>query len=272
MGKLNGRVALVTGAGRGIGQAVALKLASEGARLVVNDLDPVPTQDTVEKITAMGGKAYACPGSVTTPGFAQRFVEMALDAFGDIHVIVNNAGYTWDATIQKMSEEQFDAMIDVHLKAPWQIIQAAGEHIRAKAKDEAANGEEVIRKIVNVSSISGTRGNAGQSNYAAAKMGLVGLTKTMAKEWGRYKVACNAVAFGFIATRLTEATDEKKQVDIEGRKIGIGIPKANVEAISATIPMGRPGTPDEAAGSIAMMCYPESDYVSGQVIEVTGGN
>ncbi|MFT5574522.1 MAG: 3-oxoacyl-[acyl-carrier protein] reductase [Bermanella sp.] len=271
MGKLNGKVALVTGSGRGIGQQVALQLAAEGAKVVVNDLDETPAIETVDMIIAAGGEAVACVGSVTAVGFAERFINTGFERWGDVHIIVNNAGYTWDATIQKMSDEQFDAIIDVHLKAPWQILKAASEIIRIKAKEEASQGREVIRKVVNISSISGTRGNAGQTNYSSAKSGVVGLTRTLAKEWGRYKVNVNAVAFGLITTRLTHPTDEKTEIDVEGRKIGIGVPKDSVAAMNLTIPMGRGGTPAEAAGAVVILCLPESNYVSGQVLEVTGG-
>lgn len=271
MGKLQDRVAIVTGAGRGIGRSLALQLAAEGARVVVNDLDEAPAHETVEAIEAAGGEAVACAGSVTEEGFAARFVQTALDTYGDLHIVINNAGYTWDAVIQNMSDEQFDAMIDVHLKAPWQILRAASEHIRTRAKEEAAAGEEVFRKVVNISSTSGSRGNAGQSNYSAGKAGIIGLTKTMAKEWGRYKVNVNAVAFGYIETRLTEPTDEKKEIEVEGRKIGVGVPKANVAAMSMMVPLGRGGKPEEAAGAVLLFCLPESNYVSGQLLEVTGG-
>lgn len=272
MGMLDGKVAIVTGSGRGIGREVALQLAGFGAKVVVNDLDEAPANEVVAEIRAMGGEAVACAGSVTAPGFADRFVGTAIETFGNLHIIVNNAGYTWDAVIQKMSDEQFDAMIDVHLKAPWQILRAAAEFIRVKSKQEAEKGGVNVRKVVNISSVSGTRGNAGQTNYAAGKAGIVGLTKTLAKEWGRYQVNVNAVAFGFIQTRLTEATDEKKLIDVEGRQVPVGVPVQNIEAIKRIIPMGRPGTPKEAAGAVVMLCLPLSDYVSGQMVEVTGGN
>lgn len=271
MDKLDGRVALVTGSGRGIGRSVALLLAKEGAKIVVNDLDAEPADSVVREIRDNGGEAVACAGSVTDPGFAKRFIDTAMESFGDVHIIVNNAGYTWDAVIQRMSDEQFDAMIDVHLKAPWRILKQASEIIRIKAKEEAARGEEIIRKVVNISSISGSRGNAGQSNYSSAKAAVIGLSKTMSKEWGRYKVTVNCVAFGLIDTRLTEATDEKKAIAVEGREILVGVPVDNIRAMEMTIPLGRAGTPDEGAGAVVLLCLPESDYVSGQLLEVTGG-
>ena len=198
MGTLDGRVAIVTGSGRGIGREVALQLAELGAKVVVNDLDAGPADEVVAEIKAAGGEAVACAGSVTEAGFAQRFVGTAIDTYGDLHIIINNAGYTWDAVIQKMTEEQFDAMIDVHLKAPWRILKEAAEFIRVKSKGEAQEGNLIVRKVVNISSISGTRGNAGQTNYSSAKAAVVGLSKTLAKEWGRYNVAVNSVAISYI--------------------------------------------------------------------------
>lgn len=271
MAKLDGRVALVTGSGRGIGQQVALQLAAEGAKVVVNDLDEAPAAETVELIKSNGGEAVACVGSVTDADFAKRIVDTAMDNYGDIHIIVNNAGYTWDATIQKMSEKQFDDIMDVHLKAPWRILKEASEIIRIKSKEEAQKGERVMRKVVNISSTAGSRGNAGQTNYSSAKAALIGLSKTLSKEWGRYNVCVNVVAFGLIETRLTEATDEKTEIEVAGNKVGIGVPKDMLAGMKMMIPLGRAGTPAEAAGGIMMFCLPESDYVSGQLLEVTGG-
>lgn len=271
MTKLAGKTAYITGAGRGIGRSIALKLAGDGANVVLNDLDLEPAQAVVDEIEAMGGKALALPGSVTAPGFADDFIQAGIDKFGGIDVIVNNAGYTWDSFIGKMSDQQFDAMIDVHLKAPFQILRAAAPFIAEQAAIEAAEGREVFRKVVNISSIAGTGGNAGQANYSSAKAGIIGMTKTMAKEWGRYKVNVNAVAFGMISTRLTEATDEKKAIEVEGNTIGIGIPKKVVQGFERMIPIGRAGTPDEAAGGVYLFCIPESNYVSGQTLIVGGG-
>jgi len=271
MGELEGRVALVTGGGRGIGRAVCLKLAKEGARIVVNDLDAAPADEVVNEIKARGGEALAVSGSVTEAAFADRFVEAALAAYGDIHIVVNNAGYTDDAMIHKMSDEQFDAMYEVHVKAPFRILRAAAQHFRVATKAEADEGRAVARKIVNVSSAVGLRGNAGQANYSAMKAAVTGLTKTLAKEWGRMNVTVNCVAFGYIETRLTEATDNKKVVDVGGRPVSMGVPKAGVEAMKAMIPLGRAGTADEAANGVDLFCCPESDYVSGQVLTVGGG-
>ena len=270
--KLEGRVALVTGAGRGIGRSVALKLASEGAHVVLNDLDAAPAQAVVDEIRAAGGEAMACPGSVSAVDFGERFIQAAMDAYKSVDIIVNNAGYTWDNVIQKMTDEQWYAIIDVHLTAPFRILRAAQPVIRALSRTEAEQGLGFHRKVVNVSSVSGTGGNAGQANYAAGKAGIIGLTKTLAKEWGRYKVNVNAVAFGFIKTRLTEATaDAGARIEVEGRQIRIGINPDSAKDIEARIPLGRAGTPDEAAGAVYLFCIPESNYVSGQVLVVGGG-
>lgn len=271
MKKLEDKTAYVTGGGRGIGREVALKLAADGANVVVNDLDKDPANAVVSEIEALGSKAIAVSGSVVEEGFGDRFIKAGVDAFGGVDIIVNNAGYTWDAMIHKMPDNQFDAMIDVHLKAPFQILRAAGQFIIPEAKIEAAEGREVFRKVVNISSIAGTGGNAGQVNYSSAKSGIIGLTKTLSKEWGRYKVNVNCVAFGFISTRLTEATDEKKTIMVEGKEIGVGIPKKIVAGFEAAIPMRRAGTPEEAAGGVYLMCIPESNYISGQTLIVGGG-
>lgn len=272
MKKLEGKVALVTGSGRGIGRSVALKLAADGARVVVNDLDAGPAEEVVAQIREAGGDAVACIGSVTAVDFADRFVKTAVDNFGGIDIIVNNAGYTWDNVIQKMSDEQWYAIIDCHLTAPFRILRAAYPVISAAAKAEAAEGRVVHRKVVNISSIAAA-GNAGQTNYSTAKAGILGMTKTMSKEWGRHKVNVNAVAYGHIETRMTQALagDASKTVNIEGREIKVGIQAAAIEAGKQMCPLGRPGTPDEAAGAVYLFCIPESDYVSGQVLVCGGG-
>ncbi len=272
MDKLSGKTAIISGSGRGIGRALALKLASEGASVVVNDLDEAPAAEVVAAIDAAGGRAVSCVGNVTADDFGERFVQTALREFGGLDIIVNNAGYTRDGVIHKQTDEQFQSMLDVHLIAPFRILRAAAEPIRLFQKREAAEGREVIRKVVNISSMTGTNGNAGQVNYAAAKAGLVGVTKTLSKEWGRYKVCVNCVAFGFIETRLTKASDDPEtEIEIEGRKIKAGVPAAMLDSLNAMIPLGRAGTPEEAAGSIYLFCIPESDYVSGQVLIVSGG-
>ena len=273
MGKLDGKVALVSGSGRGIGRAIALKLAGEGARVVANDLDDEPALETIGAIEAIKGTAIACNGDVTAPDFGERFVKAALDAFGSVDIIVNNAGYTWDNVVQKMSDDQFQAMIDVHVTAPFRILRAASEPIRIAAKTEAEQGREVFRKVVNISSVAGTAGNAGQANYSSAKAAVIGLTKAMAKEWGRYKVNVNCVAYGMIETRLTQpiAKDERKTIEVAGHEIAVGIQPGLIAAMSQLIPIGRAGTPEEAADAVYLFCSPESNYVSGQVLTVAGG-
>ncbi len=269
---MHGKVALVSGSGRGIGRAIALKLARHGAKVVVNDLDAAPGDAVAAEIKAAGGEAVAVNGDVTAPGFADRFVGAAIEKLGGLDIIVNNAGYTWDATIQKMTDEQFQAMLDVHLVAPFRILRAAAEPIRIFAKQEAADGREVFRKVVNISSLAGLYGNAGQVSYSAAKASLIGMTRTLCKEWGRYKVNVNCVAFGLIQTRLTQAIEEKQAtIDVAGRAIKVGVQPQLLEAIDRMVPLGRGGTPEEAADAVYLFCTPESNYISGQVVAVAGG-
>lgn len=270
--KLEGKVALVTGSGRGIGRSVALKLASEGARLVVNDLDAAPAEEVVAEIRAAGGQAVACAGSVTAPDFAERFIGTAISEFKGLDIIVNNAGYTWDGVIQKMTDEQWYAILDCHLTAPFRILRAAQPAIRQLSKAEAEAGKRVVRKVVNISSVAGLFGNAGQTNYSVGKAGIVGMTQTLAKEWGRMNVTVNCVAFGLIKTRLTEATaDGNTTANIDGREIKVGVNPDLMAAMERSIPLGCAGTPEDAAGAIYLFCIPESDYVSGQTLMCSGG-
>ncbi len=270
---LESRAALVTGAGRGIGRAVALTLAEYGAAVMVNDLDDGPACDTVKAIREAGGRAEALTGDVTAAGFPQRLVDAALGAFGGIDIIVNNAGYTWDSVIQKTTDEQFQAMLDIHLTAPFRILRAASGHIRETAKREAAEGRRVMRKVVNVTSIAGTCGNAGQVAYSSAKSGVLGFTRTMAKEWGRYNVNVNCVGFGIIETRLTAPFSEQgaPAIEIKGRKIAVGAPPKVLDAVRSACPLGRAGTAEEAAGAVLFFCSPLSDYVTGEVLICGGG-
>ncbi|MGI9132451.1 MAG: SDR family NAD(P)-dependent oxidoreductase [Rhodoferax sp.] len=269
--KLEGKVALVSGSGRGIGRSIALKLASEGARVVVNDLDQAPADEVVAEIKAAGGEAVACFGSVTAPDFAERFVGTAVEKYKGLDIIVNNAGYTWDNIIQKMTDEQWYAIIDVHLTAPFRILRAAQPVIRGLAKADGEAGRRNIRKIVNVSSMAGLFGNAGQSNYSTAKAGITGMTMTLAKEWGRMNTTVNCVAYGLIKTRLTVVADGDATATIEGREIKVGVNPDLMTAMERMIPLGRGGTPEEAAGAIYLFCIPESDYVSGQTLICSGG-
>ncbi len=272
MKKLQDKVALVTGSGRGIGQAIAFKLAAEGAKVVVNDLDEDVAAETVRAINDMGSKAVACVGDVTVSDFGNRFIDTAVERFGGIDIIVNNAGYPWDTVIQKMTDEMFQAMLDVHTVAPFRILRAVSEFIRPAAKQEKEEGREVYRKVVNVSSIAGLYGNAGQMGYAAGKSALVGMTRTLAKEWGRYNVNVNCVAFGYIKTRITAPLGEEKSVaQVGNRAINIGIPPQMIDGMNRMIPLGRGGTPEEAADAVYLMCSPESNYISGQVLLAAGG-
>jgi len=269
--RLDGKVALVTGSGRGIGRSIALKFASEGARVVINDLDAGPAEEVVAEIRAAGGQAIACAGSVTAPDFAERFVGAAVNEFKSLDIIVNNAGYTWDNVIQKMTDEQWYAMIDCHLTAPFRILRAAYPVLRDLNKADQAAGRRAVRKVVNISSVAGLFGNSGQVNYSTAKAGVLGMTQTLAKEWGRIGVTVNAVAYGLIKTRLTGNAAEGGTTNIEGREIKVGVNPGLLEAMERTIPLGRGGTPDEAAGAVFLLCLPESDYVSGQTLMCSGG-
>lgn len=272
MGLLDGKVAIITGSGRGIGAAAAYLFAQEGAAVVVSDLDPAPAEETVASIRGAGGRATAIAGDVTDPDFPAQLVKGTLDAYGAIDILVNNAGYTWDAVIQNMSDKQWYAMIDVHLTAPFRILREMSHYIREEAKKEmAAGGRPKARKIINVSSVSGTYGNAGQINYSAAKAGIVGVTKTLAKEWGRFNIQCNCVCYGFIDTRLTSAKEQGEKTTRDGEEVALGVPDQMRQMAPMLIPLGRPGTPEEAAGPMLFLASSLSNYVSGLILEVTGG-
>jgi 3-oxoacyl-[acyl-carrier protein] reductase len=272
MGLIDGKVAILTGSGRGIGAATAKMFGAEGALVVVSDLDPAPAEETAAAIRNAGGKAVVVAGDVTDPAFPAQLIKATLDNFGGIDIIVNNAGYTWDGVIQNMTDKQWYAMIDVHTTAPFRILREAAQFIREAAKKEqAANGRANARKVVNVTSVSGVYGNAGQVNYATAKAGITGLTKTLAKEWGRYNVQVNCACFGFIETRLTAAKENAEKVVREGEEVQLGVPDQMRQMAPLLIPLGRPGTPEEAAGPILFLASPLANYVSGIVLEVTGG-
>jgi len=268
MGVLDDKVAIVSGSARGIGRATAALLAEHGAKVVINDLDGEVARKTAGEI---GGETVVHAGDLTKPGAADALVAAAIDAWGRLDIVVNNAGYTIDAPVHKMSDDAFQRMLDIHTIVPFRVIRAAAPHLREPAKLERAEGREVFRKIVNVSSISGTMGNAGQANYAAGKAAVVGLTKTLAKEWGQFKVNVNAVAFGYIETRLTAAKDASNTMEIDGRTVQLGIPDQIRGMAAMLIPLGRPGRPEEAAGGVFFLCSPWSNFVHGQVLNVTGG-
>jgi 3-oxoacyl-[acyl-carrier protein] reductase len=268
MGVLDGKVAIVTGSARGIGRATAELLSEHGASVLINDLDKDLADQTASEIA---GETVVFGGDLTGPGACDALVQTAIDAWGKLDIIVNNAGYTIDGMLHKMSDEQFQRMLDIHTVVPFRVCRAAAPHLREPAKAERERGVEVFRKIVNVSSISGTMGNAGQANYAAGKAAVVGMTKTLAKEWGQFKINVNAVAFGFIDTRLTQAKVEDNTIEVDGETVQLGIPQHLREMSPMLIPLGRPGTAVEAAGGVFFLCSPWSNYVHGQTLNVTGG-
>ncbi len=269
MGVLDGKSAIVTGSARGIGRATAELLVAQGAQCLINDLDGDVAEQAASRDRRRDRRVRGRPDQA---GRADQLVQKAIDSFGKIDIIVNNAGYTLDAPIHKMTDEHFQAMLDIHTVVPFRVIRAAAPHLREPAKKEREEGKEVFRKIVNVSSTSGTFGNAGQANYSAGKAGVVGLTKTVAKEWGQFKVNVNAVAFGFIDTRLTQAKVDENTMEKDGEKIQLGIPEQMRQMASMLIPLGRPATPEEAAGGVFFLCSPWSNYVHGQTLHVTGGH
>jgi 3-oxoacyl-[acyl-carrier protein] reductase len=269
MGLLDGKAAIVTGSARGIGRATAELMVAEGAKVLINDLDADVAEQTSSEID---GETAVHAGDLTATDGADKLVAAAVDAFGAVDIVVNNAGYTWDGVVHKMSDEQFQAMIDIHTIVPFRVARALAPHWREAAKAERGEDKEVFRKLINISSTSGTMGNPGQANYSAGKMGVVGLTKTLAKEWGQFKVNVNAVAFGFVDTRLTAAKEEGGEMTAPGgEKIELGIPEQMRAMAQAVIPLGRAAQPNEAAGPVLFLASPLANYVHGQVLNVTGG-
>lgn len=269
---LSGKTALVTGAGRGIGQATARKLAASGAAVMINDLDKDALFETAQAIAEAGGNVKAMPGDVTAADFPQKLVDATLKGFGSLDILVNNAGYTWDNVIQKTTDEQFQAMLDIHVVAPFRLLRAASGWLREQAKKEIGEGVRVMRKVVNVTSVSGTDGNAGQSGYSSGKAAIVGLTKTIAKEWGRYNVNVNAVGFSMIETRLMQPLGgEESKIKVKGHEIPVGVQPALLDAVERFVPLRRMGSIEEAAGPILFFCSPLSDYVTGECLICGGG-
>ena len=268
---LEGKTALVTGAGRGIGKAIATRLLSAGARVMINDLDEAMLLQTEAEL-GRPGKVGHIAADLTDPKVPELIVEATLAEFESIDIIVNNAGYSWDNVIQKTTDEQFQAMLEIHIVTPFRILRAASNFIRESAKKEIAASQRVMRKVVNITSIAGTDGNPGQAGYSAGKAGVIGLTRTLAKEWGRYNVNVNAVGFGLIGTRLVQPlTDTGAHMEMHGHKIRLGVQPNLLDSVKSACPLGRLGTPEEAAGAVLFFCSPLSDYVTGEVLICGGG-
>ena len=248
---LDGKAAIVTGSARGIGRATAELLVRHGARVLINDLDGDVAEQTASEIA---GETVVFAGDLTQDGVPEALVQKAVDEFGQLDIVVNNAGFTRDRMAHRMSDDDFRAVLEIHTVVPFKVLRAAAPYLRDAGKADQEAGREVFRKVVNVTSISGTQGNVGQANYSAAKAGLVGLTKTLAREWGPFKVNVNAVAFGFVETRMTA-----------------DIPQQMRDIAPVIIPLGRPAQPEEAAGVIFFLCTPWSNFVHGQVITASGG-
>jgi len=269
---LAGKTALVTGSGRGIGRAIATKLATSGAAVMVNDLDDAALCETRCTLRNAGYHVERIVGDLVQPKFPEQLIEATLSAFGSVDIIVNNAGYSWDNVIQKTTDDQFQAMLEIHLIVPFRVLRAASAYIRETAKKEIAAGKTVMRKVVNITSIAGTDGNPGQAGYSSGKAGVLGLTRTLAKEWGRYNVNVNAVGFGLIETRLVQPlTSGQSEIEMRGHKIQIGVQQTMLDSVKQRCPLGRLGTPEDAANTVLFFCSPLSDYVTGEVLICGGG-
>ena len=271
------KVAVVTGAGRGIGLSIAKLLAAQGANVVVNDLDATVAAQAVEQVRACGAEAIAVPGSVADDSFGERIAEETQKAFGRADILVNNAGFLWDGMLHNMGDDQWQKVLDVHATAPFRLIRAFAPLLRDAGKAETLNGEAVQdRCVVNISSTSGLHGNLGQANYAMAKAGVLGLTKTVAKEWGPFGVRCNAVAFGMVDTRMTRSADAENATtdDLlppQGLPPDVAAAWSSPTMLKLAVPLARKGTPEEAAGAVLMLASPYASYVTGTTLECTGG-
>lgn len=264
MTRLDGRVAIVTGAGRGIGAATAIRLAAEGAAVVVNDIDAAPAEETVAQILEASGRAHACVANTVDYAEAVRLVGTAVDTYGALDILINNAGTTRDKMFHGMDDEMFDFVLDANLKTAIHCARAAMPAMRDVAKAEIAElgRPRHNRKIVFTSSVAALMGNPGQVNYVAAKGGLIAVTKTLARELGAFGINVNAVAPGFVETRLTQAKTEGETY---------GIPDQMREMAKAMIALGRMGRPEDIAAVHAFLASSDSDFVSGITIPVTGG-
>jgi len=273
-GILKDQVAIITGSGQGIGAAAAKLFAKEGAKVVVTDIDGTKANNVADEINRDGGVAIAVPGDITSPTFPSLIINATIKKFGKLNILVNNAGYTWDAVIHKMTDAQWDAMYLVHCTAPFRLIREASPYLRDAAKAEVDQGKKPENRcIINISSTSGLHGNFGQANYSNAKMGIIGLTKTIAKEWGAFGVRCNAIAFGYIDTRLTRPKEKGEFIEVDGKKVALGIPGQQTGANRYdAIPLKRAGTAEDAAGGILLLASPFSSYITGHCLEVTGGH
>ncbi len=241
----SGKVAVVTGGARGIGRAIAMRLAAGGAKVVVNyHSNQAAADEVVQNIGAAGGEAIAVQADVSQPAQAQALIDAAQKAFGRIDILVNNAGTTRDTLLMRMSEEDWDVVLDTNLKGTFNCIKAATRSMMRQR----------YGRIVNVTSVSGLAGNAGQANYAAAKAGLIGLTKTVAKELGSRNITCNAVAPGYVPTDLTAT--------LPPELVGLAIQRTVV---------GRAGTPEDMAAAVAFLASDDASYITGQVLAVDGG-
>jgi 3-oxoacyl-[acyl-carrier protein] reductase len=267
---LSGKAAIVTGAARGIGRAVAARLSEAGASVLLADIDESTLVEARSFVEDRRGRAATIAGDLAHPEFPQAVIQKALDEFGGIDIIVNSAGYTWDSVIQKTTDEQFQAMLDIHVTAPFRLLRSASHWLREKAKSEQPS--PITRKVVNITSISGVDGNPGQVGYSSGKAAVIGLTKTLAKEWGRYNVTVNAVGFGLIDTRLIQPMDgNETQIAVGEKQVRVGMQAAVREQMRKVIPLGRLGTPEEAADAVFFFCSPLSDYVTGEVLICGGG-
>jgi len=245
--EFEGKTAVVTGAGRGgrgIGRSIALELAGGGANIVIADYIEEAAQSVADEVKAAGGEAVAVKANVAVPEDAENVIKTAVDKFGSVDILVNNAGITRDNLILRMSEEEWDAVLDVNLKGAFLCTKAAAKYMLRQRSG----------KIVNVASVMGIVGNPGQANYSASKGGLIALTKTTARELGSRGINVNAVAPGFIQTVMTEEMPEQAKKDIESR-----------------IPLEKLGTPDDVAKVVRFLCSEAADYITGQVINIDGG-